>query len=98
MECIDFTFFSFLRSVVMPVLFVLIYQLVKDSERGTLNGTMNAVFQFSSAVGGMASSILYEIDSSFNLNVWITAIFFCVGSFTYSKNSKTNKSMVYQKP
>lgn len=67
-------------AVVIPVVRASMNDLVNQSERGTLNGLWNAVYQLGSGLGATASALFFAADSSYFLNSTAAALLFLIAA------------------
>lgn len=74
LQTLLFSLFSWVRSSINPLIFVEVYKKADITERGTLNGVMNASFQLATSVGGIISTCCMFYSPSF----WLNAVIFTV--------------------
>lgn len=73
-----FSLFSWVRSSLNPLIFVEVYKNADITERGTLNGLMNASFQLATSIGGIISTACFFYSPSFLLNAVVFSIFIII--------------------
>jgi hypothetical protein len=56
-------------------------RLVEASRRGSLNSSLNAVYQTGGALGGLASAWLYGLNAGFFANVCAASLAFVASAF-----------------
>lgn len=75
-----FALFSTGRALALTVFLAVVYQMVGEARRSTLNGGMNALYQLAAGVGVSLSSLLYGASASFWLNAGAGASAFAVAA------------------
>ena len=75
-QIVVFSIFSFGRAMIMPLLISSLMQEVAATERGSMNGFINAAFQIGVAAGSLIGGISYAGDSSYFLTASISVVLF----------------------
>jgi len=70
--------FSFGRALMLSLIVSCAMGLVPAIERGSLNATLNAIFQTASAIGGVASAWFYKLYPDFVANSVASAALFAI--------------------
>lgn len=79
-QIVVFSIFSFGRAMVLPLLISNLMQEVAATERGSMNGFINAAFQIGVAAGSLIGEISYAGDSSYFLTASISAALFVLAA------------------
>lgn len=87
-----FSLFSWVRSSLNPLIFVEVYKNADITERGTLNGLMNASFQLATSIGGIISTVCFFYSPSFLLNAVVFSMFIIICVMLTLRNTKKIRS------
>jgi len=79
-QIVVFSIFSFGRATIMPLLISNLMQEVAATERGSMNGFINAAFQIGVAAGSLIGELSYAGDSSYFLTASISAALFVLAA------------------
>jgi predicted MFS family arabinose efflux permease len=87
--------FSVLRAIFLPTIITGTMALVAPTQRGSLNGLLNAAFQCATAAGSAVSTWLFGVDPQFYLNAVVSAGLFAVAIVVFAgRNSREQRSSV----
>lgn len=73
--------FAFGRDLMLALILGDAMRLVEASRRGSLNSSLNAVYQTGGALGGLASAWLYGLNAGYFANVWAASLAFVASAF-----------------
>lgn len=73
----------YFQALFSPIILTMLMQSAKPSDRGSVNGINNAVFQMGTAFGVMLGSFLYLLDDSLLLNAIAGALFLVVSGVVF---------------
>lgn len=85
----------FTREMYLPLLQTVLMHSVEPSDRGSLNGVNNAVFQIATGIGVTLSGYLYVMDESFVLNGIVSAFFISASAVTFIFSNEKNNILAY---
>lgn len=68
--------FAFGRDLMLALILGDAMRLVEASRRGSLNSSLNAVYQTGGTLGGLLSAWLYGVSAGYFANVWVASLAF----------------------
>jgi hypothetical protein len=75
-QALAYGIFAFGRDLMLALMLGGAMLLVSASQRGSLNATLNAVYQTGASLGGLASAWLYGFRPDFTANVAVSSVVF----------------------
>ena len=79
-QALAYAIFAFGRDLVLALILGGAMLLVSASQRGSLNATLNAVYQTGATIGGFASAWLYGFRADFTANVAVASAVFAASA------------------
>ncbi len=79
-QAIAYAIFAFGRDLMLALILGGAMLLVSASQRGSLNATLNAVYQTGATLGGFASAWLYGFRADFTANVVVASAVFAASA------------------
>lgn len=79
-QALAYAIFAFGRDLMLALILGGAMLLVSASQRGSLNATLNAVYQTGATIGGFASAWLYGLRADFTANVAVASAVFAASA------------------
>jgi predicted MFS family arabinose efflux permease len=85
--------FAFGRDLMLSLILGDAMRFVSAAKRGSLNASLNAIYQTGGSIGGFTSARLYGISPSFIANTFVASLAFIAASFMLWRIARTSRDV-----
>jgi len=92
-QAIAYGVFAFGRDVMLALILGDAMRFVSAAQRGSLNASLNAIYQTGGSIGGFASARLYGVSPSFIANTFVACMAFMAASTMLRHIARTSRDV-----